>query len=80
MITDEEYLKAVKVKLHYEKEQLNKRNVMFSLPSHAHLTKKALEVHGDDDSEMNMAKHTAWIAGGVWMLDECIKYLEGNGT
>lgn len=79
MITDEEYLKAVKVKLHYEREQLNKRNVIFSLPSHAHLTKKALDVHGDDESEINMAKHRAYVDGGVWMLDECIKVIKGNG-
>lgn len=78
MITDEEYLKAVRVKLNYEKEQLNKRNILFLLPSHADLTKKALEVHGDDESELNMAKHRAWIDGGVWMLDECIKCLKDN--
>lgn len=55
-------------------------NAIFSLPSHAHLTKKALEVHGDNESELNMAKHRAWIDGGVWMLDECIKHLNGNKT
>lgn len=32
----------------------------------------------NNESELNMAKHRAWIDGGVWMLDECIKHLEGN--
>ena len=31
---------------------------------------------GFDESELNMARHEAWIEGGVWMLDECIKFLQ----
>ena len=71
MITDEEYLKAIETKLNYERQ-----HTMCLLPSHAHLTKKALEIYGFDESELNMARHEAWIEGGVWMLDECIKFLQ----
>ena len=77
MITDKEYLEAIKTKVRYEKEQVS-RKFIFLFPSHAHLTKKALDIYGNDESDINMAKHRAFIEGGCWMLDECIKVADGN--
>lgn len=81
MIKDEEYLNAVKIKLAYEKERADKHSAIYLLPSHAKLTKKALELYEreDDESKINIELHKAYIAGGVWMLEECKKALEKNG-
>ena len=48
-------------------------NVSVRFPSHAELTKEALNVLGGDSSEQNIQRHKDYIAGGVWMLDECNK-------
>ena len=81
MIKDEEYLNAVKIKLAYEKERADKHSAIYLLPSHAKLTKKALELYDRDGDEsiINIETHKAYIAGGVWMLEECNKSLEKNG-
>ncbi len=73
MISDKDYLKAVEVKLQYEKQQLNKHNIVFSLPSHAQITKEALNIYGDDESAINIERHKAFIKGAIWLHEECIK-------
>lgn len=73
MIKDEDYIKAVQIMLRYEKEQLNKRSVIMSLPSHAELQKKASEVFDN-----NVDMQHAYILGGDWILNECIKIFKGN--
>jgi len=55
------------------KEHETLAGVSVRLPSHAELTKEALNVYGDDESEQVIQRHRDYIAGGVWMLDECNK-------
>lgn len=75
MIQDEEYIKAIKTKLQYEKEQLNKQSVIMSLPSNSELQTKASEVFKNNE---NMQQ--AYILGGDWMLNQCLMVFKGSGV
>lgn len=72
--TGQEYIKIPLGVSYNALEKLVKElvsKIPMKLPSHAELTKEALNVLGRNDSEQNIQRHKDYIAGGVWMLDEC---------
>lgn len=54
------------------------RPILAICPSHAELSKKAFEVYGNVETEANIKSQRDYIAGGVWMLDECVKRIESE--
>lgn len=80
MITDEEYLKAVKTKILYEREIRRLKPIYtFMFPSHYDISQKAFKIY-DGDGELDLKLSKAYMEGAVWMLDECIRKLEENSS
>lgn len=53
---------------------------IFIFPSHAQISGEALNVLGDEESPLNIEKHRAFIKGGIYVLDECIKAHDASAT
>ena len=67
---------ALEATIEKQRKEIKEFQRLSTLPSHAELSKQALNVLGGDDSKENIQRHNDYIAGGVWMLDESHKRLK----